>query len=564
MPILSKLPLNYECWPEGRWDLSRFFYIHVAFSGPSATCGQEYYDFVGSNGVDGDPCWKRGVVGGGTECQLRYETNRRCEYEAARSLVHQWPPAGRSLLCEMKVSCITRLGDEEDGSEAGGGGEGGAPEGEGGAAPETGGWISVSWSACMSDSTRMQRYQLFLDIIPEEYAKDWRHDLTRRDGGILSRYSTVDDDAYLGMSKAIEAAMEETNYLFSEMKTLPSDSVVSALAEHEGTDTDDELQQGSGRKKQAYLTKKKGRKRDKRWDKEREERKKHREELKQDYERRLKEDPEFAAREERRKEEKRAKDREKRRKKKEKKERAEMTGFMFGKIFGPERWDEKMAEFQQKGLGDFMPVGDGMLATYVDGRGLERVDREYLYRKEEKDEDHPDAREGKVPKYEEAPLYDEYDEWYNSLPIHRDFLAGTDGSRNSKESDSEAKQRYYPFIELCPPSIDQDERHREENEQVFEEGVGSGKGEDGDNSDEASHASDLFGECVELFQRAYGEGSEEGGCEGDKREEREGCVCGGGSNSSDEDDEEYDELPTRRGTARTNKRVIDSDSEGDD
>ena len=601
MPVLSKLPLNYECWPEGDWDVRQFFYVHVMFSGPTAACGQEYYDFVGTNIDDADLCWGRGVVGGGTQCQLRYQTGRRCDYEAARSLVHRWPPAGRSLLCEMNVSCIPRLGEE--------GGDGdGARKGREEPA-ETGGWISVSWSACLSDSTRMQRYQLFLDIIPDEYAKDWRHDLARRDGGILSKFSTEDDDAYLGMSAAIDACMEETNYLFSEMKKLPSPSVASRCeldedkepgGDDEGEDDDEGLDRGGGRKrrKQVYLTKKKkGRKRDKRWEEEEEERKRHREWLKQDYEQRLRDDPEFAAREDKRKEEEKARDREKRRKKKEKKERAPMVAFMFGKLFGPEKWDDKMAEFQEKGLGRFMPVGDGKLATYVKGGGLEMVDREYLYRKEEEDEDHPDAREGKVPNCDEAPLYDEYDDWYNRLPIHRDFLAGDDSSRNVKDGVPGPEQRYYPFIELCPPAgAAQDEDNGEENAgregEQGREGGDCGRSDDGYETN-TSLSSDLFGfgECVDMFQQAYGDDEEggdgdgatgEGGEESQSLHDSSDKDLGGGEKPAGEEepaseddasaaggveDEETEELPRRgraRARARARKRVIDSSSEEDD
>ncbi len=575
MPILSRLPLNYRCWPEVCWDLDQFFYIHIVFSGATATCGQEYYDFVGSNGIDGDVCWTRGVLGEGTECQLRYKTDRRSEYEAARSLVGQWPPAGRSLLCDMKVSCIARLGSDE-GVAARGNGDS-APGG--GDESETGGCISVSWSACMSDSTRAQRYQLFLDIIPGEYAKDWRHDLARRDGGILSKFSTKDDDAYIGMSAAIDAGMQETNYLFSEMEKLPSASVVTVIARGgeesdscAGMNDNDDRPGSAAKMKQSYLTKdkKKRRRRKKRNNEEEEERKRHREELKQDYKRRLEEDQDFAEREAKWKEDKRAKDREKRRMRKEKKEKAPMVNLMFGKVFGSEKWDEKMALFQEKGLGRFMPVGDGKLATYVEGGGLEMVDRDYLYRKEGKKEGHPDAREGKVPNCDEAPLYDKYHEWYNSLPIHRDFLDGTDESYDGKEAHLESKQRYYPFIELHPP-----EDVGEGREEIVPV---PGKGDQGaddesaaDDESETSLTTDLFGECVDLFQMAYGEnkeegGKEEGGNEGDTPEEREGCICGSGSIGSDEDDEndEETELPIRRGTARTNKRVIDSDSEGDD
>ncbi len=459
----------------GRLDCYDHFYVHVVFSGQSAVSAQEYYDFIEAHRIDERRCWQRGVLDDGQECQLRFTGSDWRGYLEAKIMVETWVRTRGGFRCKFRACFIKRAG-KLSGTEPADDYSEGMVEVNGSYCPgeksiagtgcdedTTGGRIRLFWSAALRPMTRQSRYESFVCLIPAELDECWRHDFNS-DGSITLAFRTPNDELYIQMIDVIKTYINTStnSYLFSEVEELPSKSVAETLAREEENGVDD-LQVGTAsnqtatsppkdaRKRQAYLTTD-GRRKEKRRAKERDRRRLEREERDAEYEQRLADDPEFAASEARRKEERREKERERRRLKKKEAKDKKVTSFLFGKIFGPERWDEMLAQYKEKGLGGFMPVSNPLgserklLTTYPHGH-YNLVDKEFFYRDEEDDEDHPDAVEGKVPRIDNAPFYDMFDQWYRHLRIHWTFLKDVkDKDISCRPPDKE--QEHYPFIEL--------------------------------------------------------------------------------------------------------------------
>ena len=348
----------------------------------------------------------------------------------------------------------------------------------------SGGEIEIEWTLAFSDRVRSSKYQDFFNMIPCKYSSSWQHNF-RGDGSIVSSFSTTLDHDYNIMVQIVDDYAKATIYPYSTITHRPNNKVPSVLYQNHASSspprsgrlikqTQPQLFPHAGKKRKPPRY---SEKQMREWQSEKDNRRDAADAQRMAYKARMEMDPAFAA-----------KEKEWKKKKLERTnaikviqaDRSKMN-FLFGKVFGNERWGDKCNEYFHRTGSKLMPVGKGM---FFDGshffNSTTMLSKEDLY--EVVSETNKDlkckctncldlmlrgrcVRSGMAALREGLPPYEDYDMWYRSLPLHVDFL------NNVKDEEihyraPRSQQPDFPFIYVTwaidaidDPSSDEEYEH---------------------------------------------------------------------------------------------------------
>jgi len=274
--------------------------------------------------------------------------------------------------------------------------------------------IRLRWSGALSPQARQTKYDAFMRSIPPSLAHLWNHEF-EDDGAIVSIFSTRVTGEFFEMRRSVDIHASKSSYAYSECTVTCPFATTSAFArEDEGGCL---LNPKQTRKTQTVIANPKSAKPPRhlqeKWDKEKLERSAQREKNELEYYQRLEMDQEFAQLEEKRIVTEKLRKQALRDEAKQKKSRDAEVMFLFGKIWGEERWEDLRQLYINKVGCKYMPVGE--YKFFSGSKVLEFCDMfheaEWLGRS--------------LPFIQGMPTKNDwrFRQWYRNLPIHPMFVS---------------------------------------------------------------------------------------------------------------------------------------------
>jgi hypothetical protein len=306
--------------------------------------------------------------------------------------------------------------------------------------------IEMRWSIALSAVVRQNKYDAFMRIIPSSLGHLWLHRFDES-GAINSTFSTTDDAQFMEMRQAIDDFTKVTTFAYTECVVRPSRSVCESFPHANSCDSPCSIDVARGRKTQTVLannTKRKpSRQLQDKWQKEKQDRAEWMARNECEYYQQLARDEDFVQREVDRIEAEKSRKRRRREEANLKKRQDAEVQFLFGKIWGEERWEELRQMYQEKVGPSCMPIGN-----YKFFSGSQVL--------EHKDMFHETEWLGKgFPLVQGMPPNSDwrFRQWYRQLPIHPMFV---DAEQILKVHVGGANDALAPFryIDRCDDSSD--------------------------------------------------------------------------------------------------------------
>lgn len=311
-------------------------------------------------------------------------------------------------------------------------------------------YILVTWDDLYTDKTRPLRFQNFVTLLNN--SGNWEYYIPDHLGGFYGAlFSSENKASFLSEVALVENIREKNGMIFSKMeckpcvgdqhaKITPKDYVKKKSNEVVPRHSNQKKQSNQPKKSktQSVLVNKKPGK--KRYSHAQMAKFKADRELNiaegarndKEYDARMKEDPEFAEREKKRK----LAAKEAKRVKREKKRKSAERTKIFGHVFGTDDYQGKWRQYFDMFGSSYMPIGGGKFFNMDD---CSIKDRDDFYEVGENGKMIAVKRRGIVCNFdhifadaEKLPKYDDYEWWYRTLPIHIGFI-----------TDEEKKDIYY-------------------------------------------------------------------------------------------------------------------------